>query len=301
MRLVSFVHTAAPTEVCWGLWEPEKGYVLDARISDASLPETLRHAVDMGTDIFPKLHAIEELDNREKLHNARIALQDIQLQAPYTTPPRNILCTGINYKEHFKELDRPLVAEQTLPEHPFIFTKPCTAIAHPDSAVMSHATHTQSYDYEVELAVIIGKRGTNIPKEQALEYVFGYSIINDMSARDLQRITTQWYRGKALDQSAPFGPCITCKDSIPDPQNLRIMSRINNEVRQDSHTSYMLFDVATLIHIMSQGATFLPGDIIATGTPAGVGMSFKPPKFLKSGDSMDLEIEHIGILHNTIA
>ncbi len=298
MRLVSFVQKVAPEILRWGIWNEAEKTIFDVCSADGNLPDTLRLAVEEGDKLFPQLEKLIQQYEGTKTHC--IPFENCALRAPYTNPPRNILCTGINYVEHLHELVRPLSVEQKLPEFPFIFTKPCTAIAHPDTALDGHADVTGSYDYEVELAVIIGKQGKNIPQENALEHVFGYSIINDLSARDLQRRTSQWYIGKALDGSAPFGPCIVCRQSLADPQNLHLQSRINGEVRQSSHTGHMIFSVAKLIHILSQGTTLMAGDIIATGTPAGVGMSFDPPKTLVSGDSMELEIEHIGILKNTI-
>ncbi len=299
MRLVSFFHANNSGKLRWGFWHPENNYILDVQLANSSMPTSLRLAIE-HEDIFEKLAQIYADDQSDKINSARLPISETTLQAPYTNPPKNILCTGINYAEHLDELVRPLAIEQKLPDYPFIFTKPCTTIAHPDSKLTCHTNVTNSYDYEVELAVIIGKQGCNIAKENAMEYVFGYSIINDLSARNIQRRTSQWYCGKALDFSAPFGPCIVHKNFIGDPQNLRISSRINGEVRQGSNTKKMIFDVATLIHILSRGSTLLPGDIIATGTPSGVGMSFNPPKFLKAGDIMELEIENIGILRNYI-
>ncbi len=298
MRLVSFVCKEAPQELRWGIWKPEDDAIFDVCRADASLPVSLRMAVEEGDALYERLQKLRQQHGDNAAYC--VAQGQYALRAPYTNPPRNILCTGINYVEHLHELVRPLEVEQKLPEFPFIFTKPCTAIAHPYASIDGHASETEKYDYEVELAVIIGKQGKDIPMEEALSYVFGYSIINDLSARDLQRRTSQWYVGKSLDESAPFGPCIVCRQALADPQNLHLQSRINGEVRQNSHTSHMIFSVAKLIHILSQGSTLLPGDIIATGTPAGVGMSFDPPKMLKKGDVMALEIEHIGVLENTI-
>ncbi len=298
MRLVSFIQNNNQ-ELRWGILQPEQGYILDVQIIDSSMPSSLRQAVECDDDLISKLQNIATQDMHTS--KAKIPVDNIALQAPYTNPPRNIICTGINYAEHLNELVRPLSVEQKIPQFPFIFTKPCTAIAHPDAKLDSHAQITSCLDYEVELAIIIGKRGLNIAKDDAMDYVFGYSIINDLSARDVQRRTSQWYLGKALDGSAPFGPCIVPKAHIGDPQNLHLITRINGETRQSSNTKNMIFDLPTLIHTISQGTSIMPGDIIATGTPSGVGMSFDPPKYLKSGDVMELEIENIGILRNTIA
>lgn len=307
MHIVTYrAHRRYGQEARVGLWFKDRDTILDIKdvekraLGTDTLPLTLRGIIEAQEQMLPLLHHMYDKTKTGGNDEEELPAHAVRLLAPYTDPPRNILCIGINYSEHLKELDRPLLAEQKLPETPFVFTKPRTAIAHPDSAVDGHAAETLSYDYEVELAVIIGKAGKNIFRKDAMEHVFGYSIMNDMSARDLQRVTTQWYRGKCLDESAPFGPCIATKDSIPDPQNLSIRCRINGEMRQDSHTSHMLFDVATIISVVSIGSTLLPGDIISTGTPAGVGMSFSPPRFLKPGDAMELEIEGIGTLRNHI-
>lgn len=305
MRLVTFTTQGADSRI--GIWSQDDTYILDVCLAEQcwlstqTLPTTLRGLVEAQDKALPLLRQLEARDaaGSEK-NNCRIPFASAALRAPYTDPPRNILCTGINYVDHLKELDRGVVAEQKMPEHPFIFTKPRTCIAHPNSAVDGHSAESQAYDYEVELAVIIGKTGKNISREDAFEHIFGYSIINDLSARDLQRLTTQWYRGKALDESAPFGPCIVTRDSIPDPHQLRISSKINGELRQNAHTSQMIFTLPTLIETLSLGTTLEAGDIIATGTPSGVGMSFKPPRYLKPGDCMELEIDGIGVLRNTI-
>ncbi len=298
MRLVSFLRKNFSEELFWGIWEPEKGYIFDVCQAEPNLPKTLRLAIEKGDEIFNSLQELVKKHAAEQTFH--IPLEECVLQAPYLDPPRNIICTGINYVEHLQELNRPMSVKMALPTYPFVFTKPCTSIAHPEAILENHSNLTKKYDYEVELAVIIGKKGKNIPENQALDYVFGYSIVNDLSARDLQRRTSQWYTGKALDDSAPFGPCITCRQSIKNPQDLKLETRVNDEVRQSSSTSMMIFTVAKLIHIVSQGCTMLPGDIIATGTPAGVGMSFTPTKFLRAGDVMELEIENIGILRNTL-
>ena len=297
MHLVSFCHKDKPYRTLWGVWLVEEEMIVDVCKVDSSLYSSLRYAIETKGGLVSCLNTV--LEQAKDMPDAYLPFADCTLKAPYTNPPRNIICTGINYVAHLHEFTRS-DAEKDIPKFPFLFTKPCTAIAHPESAVSCYPDHTQKYDYEVELAVIIGKEGRDIKEEDALDHVFGYSIINDLSARDLQRRTTQWYAGKSLDGSAPFGPCIVTKDEIQDPQNLKLESRINGEVRQSSHTSLMIFNVARLIHIISQGSTLLPGDIIATGTPSGVGMSFDPPKFLRSGDVMELEIENIGILKNTI-
>jgi 2-keto-4-pentenoate hydratase/2-oxohepta-3-ene-1,7-dioic acid hydratase in catechol pathway len=165
--------------------------------------------------------------------------------------------------------------------------------------VVHHAV-TEQLDYEVELVAIIGRRGRNIGPERALDYVFGYTIMNDVTARDLQRKHMQWFKGKSLDTFAPMGPWIVHRTAVPDPQALRLTMRINGEVRQNSTTANMIFTVAQLIAVLSAGMTLEPGDILATGTPEGVGMGMKPPKWLQVGDEMEAEIEGIGVLRNRV-
>jgi 2-keto-4-pentenoate hydratase/2-oxohepta-3-ene-1,7-dioic acid hydratase in catechol pathway len=200
---------------------------------------------------------------------------------------------GRNYAEHAKE------SGSNVPAVPVFFTKPRTCVIGHEAPVTHHAV-TQALDYEVELAVVIGKRGRDIPVERALDYVFGYTIMNDVTARDLQRRHEQWFKGKSLDTFAPMGPCVVHRSLIPDPQRLRLRMRVNGEVRQDASTSSMVFTVAQLISVLSAGMTIEPGDLLATGTPEGVGMGRTPPLWLKPGDVMEAEIDGIGTLRNRI-
>ncbi len=227
-------------------------------------------------------------DGRETLPLAKA-----RLLAPIPRPHKNIFCMGRNYAEHARE------AGASAPEFPPFFTKPPTAIIGPDAPIVHHRA-TAALDYEVELAVVIGRRGRDIPASRALEYVFGYTIMNDVTARDLQRRSTQWFKGKSLDTFAPLGPWIVHRSAVPDPQTLRITLRVNGETRQDSTTAKMLFPVAQLIEALSTGMTIEPGDILATGTPGGVGFGFNPPKWLHVGDVIEAEIERIGVLRNFV-
>jgi len=215
-----------------------------------------------------------------------------RLEAPIPRPARNVFCLGRNYKEHAAERG----AEA--PPHPVYFTKAPETVVAPGAKVIHHAV-TKELDYEVELAVVIGKAGRDIPREQALEHVFGYTVVNDVTARDLQKRHQQWFHGKSLDTFCPMGPVLVTADEIPDPQALTVAMRINGETRQSSHTSKMIFPVDECIAVLSQGFTILPGDVIATGTPEGVGAALG--KFLKAGDKMEAEVERIGILANRIA
>ena len=214
-----------------------------------------------------------------------------RLEAPIPRPARNVFCLGRNYKEHAAE--RGAAA----PEHPVYFTKAPETVVAPGARVIHHAA-TKELDYEVELAVVIGAAGKDIPREQALAHVFGYTDVNDVTARDLQKRHGQWFKGKSLDTCCPLGPVLVTADEIPDPQTLAITLRVNGETRQSSHTSRMIFPVDECIAVLSQGFTLLPGDVIATGTPEGVGAA--TGKLLKVGDKMEAEVEKIGVLANKV-
>jgi len=214
-----------------------------------------------------------------------------RLEAPIPRPARNVFCLGRNYKEHAAE--RGAAA----PEHPVYFTKAPETVVAPGARVIHHAA-TKELDYEVELAVVIGAAGKDIPREQALAHVFGYTVVNDVTARDLQKRHGQWFKGKSLDTCCPMGPVLVTADEIPDPQTLAITLRVNGETRQSSHTSRMIFPVDECIAVLSQGFTLLPGDVIATGTPEGVGAA--TGKLLKVGDKMEAEVEKIGVLANKV-
>jgi 2-keto-4-pentenoate hydratase/2-oxohepta-3-ene-1,7-dioic acid hydratase in catechol pathway len=215
----------------------------------------------------------------------------VRLEAPIPRPARNVFCLGRNYKEHAAERG----AEA--PPHPVYFTKAPETVVAPGAKVVHHAV-TKELDYEVELAVVIGTAGRDIARERALEHVFGYTIVNDVTARDLQKRHGQWFKGKSMDTFCPMGPVLVTTDEIPDPQALSVAMRINGETRQSSHTSKMIFPVDECIAVLSQGFTVLPGDVIATGTPEGVGAALG--KFLGAGDRMEAEVERIGVLANRI-
>ena len=215
-----------------------------------------------------------------------------RLEAPIPRPARNVFCLGRNYKEHAAE--RGAAA----PEHPVYFTKAPETVVGPGAKVIHHAA-TKELDYEVELTVVIGTAGKDIAREQALAHVFGYTIVNDVTARDVQKRHQQWFHGKSMDTFCPMGPVLVTADEIPDPQQLAVAMRINGETRQSSNTSKMIFPVDECIAVLSQGFTILPGDVIATGTPEGVGAALG--KFLKAGDKMEAEVEKIGVLANRVA
>ena len=232
-----------------------------------------------------------------------MSLREATLEAPIPLPRRNIFCVGKNYHDHAKEFASSgfdsSAAQGTVPLHPIIFSKvPECVVAHRAPVYFNHKV-SSAIDYEAELAVIIGTGGKNISKQDALDHVWGYTIINDVTARDLQGKHSQWLIGKSQDTFGPMGPWAVTRDEI-DLSKTQVRCWINNELRQDQSTAALIFDVPTLIATLSEGITLLPGDIIATGTPAGVGIGFKPPKYLVSGDVMKVEISGIGILENQL-
>lgn len=213
--------------------------------------------------------------------------------SPIPRPSKNIFCVGRNYVEHAKERGAEV------PTVPVFFTKPPTAVVGHEAGVVAWPV-TQSLDYEVELAVVIGKRGRDIPRAKAYDHVFGYTILNDITARDVQKTHSQWFKGKGLDTFAPLGPWIVHRSALADPHALRIALRLNGEMRQEARTADMIFRIDELIEVLSAGMTLEPGDVIATGTPSGVGAGFVPPQWLKVGDVIEAEVGGIGVLRNRI-
>lgn len=251
-------------------------------------------------------YIIELLANGETLPEitGSVALADVMLEAPIIRPRRNIFCVGKNYLDHVKEVAKSglgsgMTSSAAAPEYPIFFSKvPESVIGH-QASILSHEGLTEQLDYEAELALIIGKQGRGISQEEALDYVWGYTTINDVSARDLQKRHQQWHLAKSLDSFCPMGPWLVSKDEI-NHQDTLVKCWVNGELRQNSSTSQFIFDISTIIATLSAGITLYPGDIIATGTPSGVGMGFSPPKFLKPGDVVTIEIDGIGKLENTV-
>jgi 2-keto-4-pentenoate hydratase/2-oxohepta-3-ene-1,7-dioic acid hydratase in catechol pathway len=233
--------------------------------------------------------------------NALLALASVALQAPIPKPRRNVFCVGRNYMDHVAEGDRTRgITNSEVPKYPQFFTKAADCVIAPGAKVPTHEGVTKWLDYEVELVAIIGTAGRDIPKEKALEHVYGWTIGNDVTGRDLQRRHGQWFKGKSLDRSCPLGPVIVPAADL-NAADLAISLKLNGEQRQSSRTSKMIFDVTEIIHQLSSGFTLLPGDVIMTGTPEGVGYAMQPPQTMKAGDVMELTIEGIGTLTNTIS
>jgi len=228
-------------------------------------------------------------------------LDKVSLLAPIPRPRKNVFCVGWNYLEHFEEGKKARPHVQEMPAHPAFFTKAPTTVNGPYDDIPRHAGVTEKLDWEVELGVIMGKGGANIAEADALRHVFGYTVINDVSAREVQRQHgQQWFKGKSLDGCCPMGPWIATADEVPHPDELQVICRVNGAVKQDSNTRHMYFKIPRLIAELSAGLTLEPGDIISTGTPAGVGHARTPPEFMQSGDVLETEIVGLGLLRNRI-
>jgi 2-keto-4-pentenoate hydratase/2-oxohepta-3-ene-1,7-dioic acid hydratase in catechol pathway len=229
-----------------------------------------------------------------------IPLAHVRLLAPIAQPARNVFCVGRNYLDHVKEGASALKAELKLPQVPQFFTKATHTVIGPEASVRLDPTLTQCLDYEVELAVIIGRAGRDITAAAALGHVFGYAIANDVTARDLQRRHEQWFKGKSLDTTLPLGPWIVDRDEIGDPTSLELSLTVNGAERQRARVAQMIFDIPAIIAALSAGLTLDAGDIIATGTPAGVGFAMNPPQYLRDGDELIARIDRIGELRNRV-
>lgn len=245
----------------------------------------------------------ETLKAWKAMEGRRIPLESVRLLAPIPDPVRDIFCVGKNYYAHAAEFHSSgfdSSARETVPSHPVIFTKATTSVCGPGEVVKGSLDPTQSVDYEGELGVIIGRRCFQVPKSEAYDHVFGYVIINDVTSRELQKDHNQWVIGKGIDTFCPMGPWIATADEVGDVTALELVTEINGEERQRVKIADLIFDIPTLIETMSRTMTLLPGDIIATGTPVGVGIGFKPPKYLVAGDQMSVSITNLGVLENTI-
>ena len=262
---------------------------------------SLSSVLGAGADVVSVINAWETVKAFLATNPAAdLLLDDVTVIAPVPVPRRNIMCVGKNYVEHVEEFEKSGydVTQNTQAKgKPVFFTKAPSTVIGPDKDICAHAGLTQEVDYEAELAVIIGVGGRAIPRERALNHVWGYTALNDVTARDLQKDHQQWFLGKSLDGFCPMGPVAVTADEI-DVQDTAVTTRVNGEVRQMSNTRFLIHDVASLVASLSAGITLQPGDIIATGTPSGVGIGFDPPRFLETGDIVEVEIEGIGLLRN---
>jgi len=220
--------------------------------------------------------------------------------APPIQLQKNVICIGRNYKAHIEEGFRARGEEPVYPEYLEVFSKPPTTLIGHEDDIRLDRKFTQSLDYEVEFGLVIGRAGRRITADRAFDYIYGYTIGNDISAREVQRNHGQWFLGKAMDTGCPMGPCIVPKQFLAKPQNVRLMTRVNGEVRQDSNTADMLYDIGRILEVVSAGMTLEPGDVIITGTPSGVAAGRTPPPWLKDGDVVECEIEGIGVLRNRV-
>jgi len=295
MKLVTFSQQGAARV---GV-QVESGIVpLDGLVPGA--PLDMLGVIDSGNELLDAARSVLAKGTVEP-----IAAEDVRLLAPIPVPRANIMCVGINYYEHATEFEGSgfdaSSGGQNIPDVPIFFTKAPGSVIGPGDEIDSSLDSDNSVDYEGELTVVIGKQGRKISPEKAFDYVFGYTIINDVTARATQQRHKQWFLGKSFDTFCPMGPAIVTADEIPDPRVMRLETRVNGELRQNVSVRDLIFDIPTLIATASRGMTLRPGDLIATGTPAGVGIGFKPPRFLKPGDVVSITIEPIGTLTNRVA
>jgi 2-keto-4-pentenoate hydratase/2-oxohepta-3-ene-1,7-dioic acid hydratase in catechol pathway len=263
----------------------------------SSFPNSLLECLPLGDKFVQNILQIVDKINLEIGSESYLyPLADVKLLSPIPRPTKNIFCVGKNYRDHAIEMG----SEADVPKHVMIFSKAPTSVIGHENEIDPHVHITKELDYEGELAVVIGKKGKQIKEEDAMDYVFGYTIVNDVTARNLQSQHKQYLLGKSLDTSCPIGPYLVHKSAVEDPYNLTITTSVNNEVRQNGNTKDMIFTIEHIISTISQGTTLEPGDIIATGTPAGVGKGFNPPKYLQPGDVVEIEVKGIGVLRNSI-
>ncbi|RYJ45036.1 fumarylacetoacetate hydrolase family protein [Flavobacterium beibuense] len=299
MKLVTYRINHAPSSLGF----IEGNIIIDAEklghLKKSPLPNNMLDFIDLGEHGVKQATQLVNTATEEELLECSVPISNATILAPIPKPRKNIFGIGLNYTEHVAESARSLDTSKELPQQPVIFSKPTTAVTGTNTNIIHNQKVTQQLDYEVELAVILGKGGKNIAKENALDYVYGYTVINDISARDCRR-AGQWIVSKGQDTFAPMGPVLVTKDEIADPHNLNLSLTVNGVEKQNSNTKFMLFNINDLIHDLSTVFTLETGDIIATGTPAGVGAGRNPQEFMWPGDVVEATVEGIGTLKNTI-
>lgn len=268
-------------------------------ISNFPLPNDMLELIDLGFEIIAEIAELILETSKEFFDEVAYEMTEVTILAPIEKPRKNIIGIGLNYTEHVAESARTLDTTGKLPQKPIIFSKPPTTITGTNTEVIKNTKLTSQLDWEVELAVVIGKKGKYVPNADAMDYVFGYTIINDISARDCRR-EGQWIVSKGQDTFAPMGPILVTKDEIENPHNLNLSLTVNGVEKQNSNTKFLLFNINDLIEDLSIVFTLEPGDIIATGTPSGVGAGRNPQEWLYDGDVMEATIEGIGTIINTI-
>ena len=294
MRFVTFKKN---NEIRAGLEILNKG-IIDINKVDKNLPNDLNNIIKNYSMIK------DQIQNIYKSQNIHYSMNEVDLLSPIPVPVRDIICVGKNYAEHAKEVQKSsfstLQGKMQVPKEPIIFNKATTSVIGPNDKIQLVNDRTNTTDYEGELGVIIGKRTKNIKYSNATDAIFGYTIINDVTARKLQNNHKQWFIGKSPDTYCPIGPSIVTKDEIKIIEDIKIQTFINGEIRQTGIVKDMIFNIPTIIETLAKSMTLVEGDIIATGTPSGVGIGFDPPKFLKSGDKVKISIDPIGILENDV-
>lgn len=268
-------------------------------ISNFPLPNDMLELIDMGFEVIEEITNLIEDTRDVDFENISYALNDVEILAPIEKPRKNIIGIGLNYTEHVAESARTLDTTGKLPTKPIIFSKPPTTVTGPNTEIIKNTKLTSQLDWECELAVIISKKGKYVSKSEALDYVFGYTVINDISARDCRR-EGQWIVSKGQDTFAPMGPFLVTKDEIENPHNLNLSLKVNGIEKQNSNTKFMLFNINDLIEDLSTVFTLEAGDIIATGTPAGVGAGRDPQEWMYDGDVVEATVEGIGTIVNTV-
>ena len=285
MRLVTFEHQG----------QRRVGVVLGQEVADVSGAfASMQALIEAGAD------GLAAADGEARQAKQRLPLSQVRLAAPLPRPAKNILCVGVNYRAHGEEAARAGArATAGPPAHPIWFTKPATSVCGPYDDIELDLDLSQKYDWEAELAVVIGKPGRHIARQQALDHIHSWTVFNDFSVRDFQLDHGgQWFLGKSLDRASPMGPWLVTPDEVGDAGRMHICCRVNGVLKQDADTSQMIFDVPAVIADVSQLLTLEPGDVISTGTPAGVALGRNPPEWLKPGDVMETEIERLGVLRN---